>query len=300
MTTRALSDSVLQLAEGRALAYTEWGDPGGAPVFFCHGTPHSRVWCPDEEATTRVGVRLIIADRPGFGGSDPELGHTLIGWSDDLQELADALGISRFAVAGWSAGGIYAAACAGAISERVTAAGVVSSRTISVYNFGERPQALEELDDEERRVHELVDELGLEAAARQLSLEEEDWALGLLEQPQRVLDGYEVPDGDKWFYADESRAKPWFDAVREAVRQGPLGACCEGAALVSPWNFRLADISVPVHLWYGGQERAVYREAAEFAAETIPDSRLTAWPDDGHIGVAKHWSEILEALTAAS
>ena len=57
---------------------------------------------------------------------------------------------------------------------------------------------------------------------------------------------------------------------------------------------------MPVHLWYGGQERAVYREAAEFAAETIPDSRLTAWPDDGHIGVAKHWSEILEALAAAS
>jgi len=47
---------------------------------------------------------------------------------------------------------------------------------------------------------------------------------------------------------------------------------------MSPWNFRLADIAMPVHIWYGEQDLPVYREAAEFAAETIPDARLTDSP----------------------
>jgi pimeloyl-ACP methyl ester carboxylesterase len=295
-TDGPLNDTVLRLADGRALAYMEWGDASGSPIFFVHGSPHSRIWCPDEEATALAGVRLIIADRPGFGRSDPQLGHTLVGWAADVEELADALGLDRFGIVGWSAGGIYVAACAATIPERVTAASIVSNRTMAVYNLGERPQALDELDEEARHVLELVLEFGLEEAAKRHAAEEEAFVRGLFEEPERILEGHEVPAGDKWFYADPERAQQWFDAVREAVRQGALGWSCEGAALMAPWNFRLADISVPVHIWYGEQELPVYREAAEFAAETIPDARVTGWPDAGHRGVAKYWREILEAL----
>jgi pimeloyl-ACP methyl ester carboxylesterase len=37
----------------------------------------------------------------------------------------------------------------------------------------------------------------------------------------------------------------------------------------------------------------------EFAAETIPDAHFTIWPDAGHFGTAKYWSEVLEAITAS-
>jgi pimeloyl-ACP methyl ester carboxylesterase len=298
MTDGPLNDSVLTLTDGRALAYAEWGDPSGSPVLFVHGTPHSRIWCPDEEATTGAGVRLIIPDRPGFGGSDPQLGHTLVGWAADVGQLADALGLDRIAIVGWSAGGVYVAACAATIPERLTAVGIVSNRTMAVYNVAERPQALGELDDEERHIYELVRELGIEEAAKRHAVEEEEHLGGLHERPEGILDGFEPPEGDRWFYADERRAGPWFAAVRESVRQGALGWGCEGAALMAPWNFRLADISVPVQVWYGEQERPVYREAAEFAAETIPHARVTGWPDAGHMGVAKHWREILDRALA--
>jgi pimeloyl-ACP methyl ester carboxylesterase len=168
---------------------------------------------------------------------------------------------------------------------------------MAVYNLGERPQSLAELDDESRHVLELVRELGLEEAAKRHAAEEEEFVRRLFEEPERILEGHEVPGGDKWFYADPQRAQPWFDAVREAIRQGALGWACEAAALMAPWSFRLADISVPVHIWYGEQELSAYREAAEFAAETIPDARVTGWPDAGHMGVAKYWCEILEAVT---
>ena len=41
--------------------------------------------------------------------------------------LVEALGIDRFAVMGWSAGGAYAAVCAAKIAGRVTAAALLSS-----------------------------------------------------------------------------------------------------------------------------------------------------------------------------
>ena len=82
----AAGDGVLQLRDGRDLAYREWGDLGGSPVIFVHGTPGSRVWCPDphQDATRAAGVRLISVDRPGFGGSDVQLGHTVGGWAADV------------------------------------------------------------------------------------------------------------------------------------------------------------------------------------------------------------------------
>ena len=66
-----LADEVLRLADGRQLAWAEWGDPRGSPVVFLHPSPGSRMLCPDVHATARAGVRLITVDRPGYGGSDP-------------------------------------------------------------------------------------------------------------------------------------------------------------------------------------------------------------------------------------
>jgi pimeloyl-ACP methyl ester carboxylesterase len=59
----------------------------------------------------------------------------------------------------------------------------------------------------------------------------------------------------------------------------------------------LADISIPVHLWHGEQDLIVPLASQEFAAETIPDSRLTIWPAAGHLGIARHWRQVLEAVT---
>jgi len=61
-----LTDGTIALPGGRRLAYTEWGNPKGYPVLYFHGTPGSRLWCPDESATMSADVRLIMPDRPGI------------------------------------------------------------------------------------------------------------------------------------------------------------------------------------------------------------------------------------------
>lgn len=293
-------DGVLRLRDGRALAYREWGEPLGSPVVFVHGTPGSRIWSPDprQEVTRAAAVRLITVDRPGYGGSDPQLGLTLGGWTADVAELADGLGLERFGVVGVSAGGPWAAACAALIPERLTGVGIASSRALAEYNLRERPQAVEEFNDDDRRALRLVRELGPEDAAKRLAADDEEWARGLLTHPEAFLEGFVPPEGDRWFFEDRLQVELLYEGFRESARQGALGSSCEWVAIIQPWSFKLADISIPVHLWHGAQDSLVRLVTQEFAAETIPHSHLTIWQDAGHFGAAKHWRQVLEAVTA--
>ena len=118
---------VLRLSDGRRLGYAGYGDCHGAPVMFFHGTPGSRRvarWA--DQAARRHGIRLIAPDRPGFGLSDFQPGRTLGAWPKDVVELADALRLERFAVAGVSGGGPYVAACAWRLADRLSHAGIIS------------------------------------------------------------------------------------------------------------------------------------------------------------------------------
>lgn len=77
--------------------------------------------------TSSFGVRLICIDRPGYGLSDFQPNRRLLDWPVDVGELADALGIARFNLLGFSAGGPYALACAHLIPERLIQVGIADS-----------------------------------------------------------------------------------------------------------------------------------------------------------------------------
>jgi pimeloyl-ACP methyl ester carboxylesterase len=118
----------VRLSDGRWLGYRELGDPGGAPLFFFHGTPGSR-WSVDvnDPLARMPGVRLILPERPGYGLSTAKPDRRLLDRARDVAELADQLGIGEFAVAGVSGGGPHALACAAALPDRVTVAVILSS-----------------------------------------------------------------------------------------------------------------------------------------------------------------------------
>lgn len=288
-------DATFILADGRRLAYAEWGDPDGKPLFFFHGSPSSRLWCPDEEATKAAGVRLIAADRPGIGGSDVLKARAFGDWPSDVIELADGLGIDRFAVVGVSAGGPYAAACAALISSRLTAAGVVSCRAVAQYNFVERPAAYGELNVEERGDYDLA-QIDPVAAADRMAIAETQWLSGLQQQPESLIDLAKWPECDHWFFADHARTRDFFASVQESVRQGMEGFRWEMIDAYLPWGFRLDTIPMQVHLWHGEQDQGVTKAQVDFTAQRIPDCVLATWPDAGHLGMAKHWDEILATL----
>jgi pimeloyl-ACP methyl ester carboxylesterase len=115
------------LNDGRTLGFAEYGDPSGEPVLEFHGVPGSRLeaWYYDD-AGKRVGARVIGIDRPGFGISTYRKDYRIADWPSDVLEFANALGLTRFAVAGVSSGSPYALACARFIPERLKACAIVS------------------------------------------------------------------------------------------------------------------------------------------------------------------------------
>lgn len=290
-----LTDDAIRLGDGRRLAYSEWGEPRGRCVFLFHGTPHSRLFCPDEAVTASSNVRLVTVDRPGIGGSDVLPRRTLGDWPGDVVQLADALGVEKFGVAGWSAGGVYAAACAALIPARLTGVGIACTRHLSESNVAENPSALEELDAADREMFDLA-QRDPDAAARATAEQEREWVESIWNRPESAVDRYKTPAGDQWFFQDEERLRPFFEATRESVRQGPEAVAWELIDAWLPWGFRVADIAVEVDVWHGAQDPLVDRRHVDFTVQLLPNARLTVWEDSGHFGPARHWGEILEAV----
>lgn len=104
-------DGGLVLPDGRGLAWRWWGEPDHRTVLRLQGTPGSRLHrYPDPSLWQRFGVRMLVADRPGFGGSSRLSDRGLSAVADDLAALLDVLGLDRVPVISFSGGGPHALA----------------------------------------------------------------------------------------------------------------------------------------------------------------------------------------------
>ena len=289
-----LTDRSITLADGRRLAFAEWGDLGGPVVVFFHGTPHSRLWCPDIAATRAAGVRLVTVDRPGYGQSDPAPADlSLREWTDDVSQLADALDADRVGVVGWSGGGIYATACAAVIPERLSGAGEIGG---AGWPVDEQPGAMDELDDADRQVCQLAraDRTGAVRLAEELAA---GWVAEYQSRPAASMDGYTVPQDIRYF-EDHAWAANFYQAVRESVRQGPRCYAWEAVAGLSSWGFVLEDITMRFHLWHGTHDPIEQLGSVEYWASRIPGAEVTVWEDSGHFAVVDHWTEMLVSVVS--
>jgi pimeloyl-ACP methyl ester carboxylesterase len=144
-----LPDRLVELPDGRQVALDDRGDPEGMPVLYVHGTPDSRLARhPDDSLATAAGVRLLAADRPGIGHSDPDPTATPTSVADDLASLLDHLGIERAAVVSWSTGAIHALAFAGVHPHRCRR--VVLAAPLVPADAYDDPAVLEGSDDARR------------------------------------------------------------------------------------------------------------------------------------------------------
>jgi len=118
---------IFTLEDGRKIAYSEYGDPGGTPIFYFHGFPGSRLEAGHfNEVAASTHYRLIGIDRPGMGFSTLDKNGSLLSWAADVANLADFLGIKKFSIVGHSGGAPFVAACAYVIPARLNGVAIVS------------------------------------------------------------------------------------------------------------------------------------------------------------------------------
>jgi pimeloyl-ACP methyl ester carboxylesterase len=69
----------LRLPDGRDLAYCLYGREDGTPVLFFYGTPGTMFLAPDRLVPVdQMGIRLLVADRPGYGASTRLAGRSVV------------------------------------------------------------------------------------------------------------------------------------------------------------------------------------------------------------------------------
>lgn len=278
-------DTALTLADGRTLAYTELGAADGAVVMYFHGAPGGRFELQyfDDEFRAN-GIRLVTADRPGYGRSTAQHGRTTAAWAADVDALADHLGTDRFAVMGLSSGGPYAVACAALLGERVVGVVVAAGNTDMSWPDASNGYLASELeimamDDESAAVAFCEAEFGVDGA-------------GFFEGAG------ELGPADDAFLADTAKASGLFTAMGEAFRQGVVGYAHDITVQGRPWSFDPADISVPVVVVHGGLDRLVPLEHSRHTATLIPGSELRVLPDRGHLSLTEELPGLAAELVA--
>jgi pimeloyl-ACP methyl ester carboxylesterase len=122
------SARLVRLPDGRSMTFSVVGPDDGFPVVYCHGAIGSPRWrTPDlDSVIERLAIRYLVVNRPGFAGSDPSPGRTVIEFARDIGDLMNILGHRRFSVVGVSAGAPYALACGSALADRLVALAAVS------------------------------------------------------------------------------------------------------------------------------------------------------------------------------
>lgn len=267
---------VLTLASGATVALSEYGDPNGRPVFFCHGWPSSRTMAElAHEAAAEFGARLISPDRPGIRDSQFQPDRQLRDWPPFLNEIADRLGIERFRLLAISGGAPYAYASGWMSPERVEKIAVVSGAP-PLAGLGDHSGLLPihrrmlALRERQPRLLKSLFYLAKPFVAMRMPIRLRPLLLKFL-QPcdANVL--------------RESRAfDVCFESARQAWRSSAKGVMTDAEVYATPWGFSLEEVQVPVALWHGTKDRTFAPRLAEDVARRLPQCEFHVVEGAGH------------------
>lgn len=287
-------------ADGRTLAFCEWGDPQGTPVFSLHGTPGSRLSRhPDEDVYRRTGVRLITYDRAGYGDSTRHHARLVGDAAGDVAAIADQLGLTRFAVTGGSGGAPHALACAAVMPDRVTRCASV----VGPAPFGAGGLSREEFFD--GMVEGNVKEFGLalegEETLRPALEREADELIASLDSDseQPLGEDYTLSAEDLEVMSRGETRAMLAASVKEGIGRTVDGVVDDDLAFTQPWGFEVSEITVPVAVWYGPHDTLVPTGHGEWLARTIPNAEVVVL-DGGHFAIYDRMPELMAWLTDGS
>lgn len=270
-------DRSLRLRNGRRLAYTDLGDPGGYPLFFGHGMPGSRMEGHFfHERARRHGFRLLSPDRPGIGGSDYQPDRGLLHYPNDILELADALDLPRFSHLGWSSGGSRTLACGFALADRMDLGVSMSGYT----NFSEYPGP-----------HSLIEATrwpGPRLARYSPALTR--LVVRIVAWLSRRHPGLYLREAEQ-LISDEDRKLLQFFLKGELFRRDQVLCLASGGRAIATdllteledWGFQLADVSTPMLIYQGQQDPFIPVDYARHLADNLPHAELTLLPGAGHL-----------------
>jgi pimeloyl-ACP methyl ester carboxylesterase len=281
------------LPDGRKLGYLIVGE--GKPVFYFHGQPGSRfdILHLNDYVNSR-NLKIIGIDRPGFGLSTYTPRLSLRDFCEDVNHLADHLGIDKFTLIGYSAGGPCAITYVALFPERVTQAVIISSQSL--------PMDIDELFSGLERIIVKLASRFQSIATWYLKQERDRW-FEFAKDPESFLEskrGKSILDnmsenGARLIMDDGFRAK-FLHSVIESYRQeeDSVRSLYEERLLMNKgWDVDISLIpSGLVYILHGADDKRIPVINAHRNSEDIPGAQLEIVVGKGHF----FWFDNLEKL----
>jgi pimeloyl-ACP methyl ester carboxylesterase len=276
-------EPTVRTPDGRTLAVEDAGDPAGRVVLVHGGTPNSRhLYGPSVADAAGRGLRLIGYDRPGYGGSTPRPGYSIADCAGDVSAICAALEIDRLAMWGISGGGPYVLACAALLPDLVAAAASLASHAPYGAAGLDWFAGMDEDDADSNRLL-LTDP----QAARAKTDKDRDEALATSASDlAQALESFLSPADAAVLTGEMAEFLTYAD--HEGLAPGSQGWWDDACAHVRPWGFQLSDISVPVLVLHGRQDKFVPFGHGQWLATHIPGAEARLLDDDGHLTLLAH------------
>jgi pimeloyl-ACP methyl ester carboxylesterase len=287
-------DQSVRLADGRRLALRHYGVESGIPLLMLHGTPASRIMFAGMDAPARLlGIHVIALDRWAYGGSDAPPTPSLAGFAADVGTVMTDLGIVRFAVAGVSGGGPYAAAVATLLVDRVDATALISPVGLVAESIAA---------GEVSRFHRFCFQV-LPHFSRVVTAMFAAYAMVLRRNPKLASDltTARAPAVDRPIIDAPAVSARIAVACAEALRVSARGPAIDLALFREIDQLPFAQATMPVQIWMGSADTNVPVQAARRLAKRWPGAVLVDLEGHGHMWIAEHYDVVLQwVLTAAA
>lgn len=259
-------------------------------MLWHHGSPQTGApLVPLLSAAAERGIRLLSYGRPSYGGSSPHPGRDVASAASDVEQIADALGLARFAVMGASGGGPHALACAALLPTRVSSVACLASLAPFLANRANGADGADGPGAIDWFGGMASDGASLRAALAGRPAREHHERTTVFDPASFIARDYTALAG------------PWSSLSADAGKAaaaGSDGLIDDDLAFVAPWGFDVASITAPVLLIHGGQDRVVPPAHSEWLHRRLPRSELWSRPDDGHISILEACPSALDWLRA--
>jgi pimeloyl-ACP methyl ester carboxylesterase len=283
----------IDVGDGFVLTVEISGAANGWPVVLIHGTPGSRTGPkPRGSVLSRLGVKLICYDRPGYGDSTRRPGRRVVDAAADVAGIADHLGLTRFSVVGRSGGGPHALACAAQLPDRVhRVAALVCVAPANAEGLdwfgGMTNDNVEAYSTADRNTTLLMERLRARAE-------------NTFQDPMTLIEVLrtEMSPADLRVVRDVPIRSSLVHSYREGLKGGPDGWIDDVLALREPWGFELGSIRVPVRLWHGIEDTFTPASHTRWLASMIPDAIHEVQVGQAHFGAVEVLPDLLSWLVA--
>lgn len=268
----------IPLSTGVTLNVATAGNPNGKPVILLHGFPEShRSW--RELAPLLDDFRLVMPDQRGFGASDRPTSvsaYTADRLVDDIDALADALEIRRFALVGHDWGGAIAWAAALRGEPRVERLGIINSPHPLIFQRSLIENADQRLASQ---YITLFAKEGMADAIRRMGFD------NFFEKSFRPhVDLAIIPPEERATYIEQWSADGAMEAMLNWYRAGRMVVPAPGERAQRPdWVDRdFPMLHLPIHIVWGMKDPALLPCQLEGLDELADRCSVTRVEDAGH------------------